>query len=66
MGITPEEVEALFHAKLEPLGLKIDKKANSPLDEDSDEFDDDEDEDDVKYSGRDDSDEDDEEADDEE
>ena len=66
MGISPEEVEALFHAKLEPLGLKIDKKSNSPLDEDSDEFDDDEDEDDVKYSGRDDSDEDDEEADDEE
>ncbi|MBQ5400337.1 MAG: CarD family transcriptional regulator [Treponema sp.] len=65
MGISPEEVEALFHAKLEPLGLKVDKKVSSVLDDDADEFDDEDDED-VKFSGRDDSDDEDDEADDEE
>ncbi len=66
MGITPEEVEALLHAKLEPLGLKADKRAVSASDDDSDEYDDEEDED-VKYSsGGDDADEEDDESDDEE
>ncbi|MBQ2080736.1 MAG: CarD family transcriptional regulator [Treponema sp.] len=38
LGIEPQEVEAMLHAKLEPLGIKADKK--SLLDDDSDEFDD--------------------------
>lgn len=38
LGIEPQEVEAMLHAKLEPLGIKADKK--SMLDDDSDEFDD--------------------------
>lgn len=38
LGIDPQEVEAMLHAKLEPLGIKADKK--SILDDDSDDFDD--------------------------
>jgi len=38
LGIDPQEVEAMLHAKLEPLGIKADKK--SMLDDDSDDFDD--------------------------
>ena len=44
MGISPEEVEAMLHAKLEPLGLKIEKKQSfvDPDDDDNvDEFGDD-------------------------
>ncbi len=62
MGIDDKEVEALLHAKLEPLGLKTEKK---PLNyEDEDEYDDDlEDE---KSSDEEESDDDDESDDDEE
>lgn len=65
LGISPEEVEAMFHAKLEPLGLRVDKKITSTMDDDSDEFDDEDDEE-IKYSSHDDSDDDDDESDDEE
>ena len=37
MGISTSEVEALLHAKLEPLGLKIEKKQSYQEDEDEDE-----------------------------
>ncbi len=42
-GISDKEVEAMLHAKLEPLGLKIEKKQTfiDDDDEDEDEFDDD-------------------------
>ncbi len=39
LGISSKEVEAMLHAKLEPLGLKNDKKS-SILDDDEDEFED--------------------------
>lgn len=62
LGISPQEVEALLHAKLEPLGLKADKKSSVSVDDDSDEYDDEEDEDMKFSSGRDDSDDDDDES----
>ena len=37
MGISTSEVEAMLHAKLEPLGLKIEKKQADQEDEDEDE-----------------------------
>ena len=37
MGISTSEVEAMLHAKLEPLGLKIEKKQSYQEDEDEDE-----------------------------
>lgn len=37
MGISTSEVEAMLHAKLEPLGLKIEKKQSYHEDEDEDE-----------------------------
>ena len=37
MGISTSEVEAMLHAKLEPLGLKIEKKQSHQEDEDEDE-----------------------------
>ena len=41
-GITPKEVEVMLHAKLEPLGLKIEKKQTFTEDEDDeDEFEED-------------------------
>lgn len=36
MGISTEEVEALLHAKLEPLGLKVEKKPAYPEEDDED------------------------------
>ena len=48
MGISPEEVEAMLHAKLEPLGLKLEKKnsySDADDDENIDEFGDESDED---------------------
>ena len=48
MGISSEEVEAMLHAKLEPLGLKIEKKssfADADDDDNVDEFGDETDED---------------------
>lgn len=63
MGIDPEEVEALLHEKLEPLGLKLDKKTTSYLDDDGEDFEDEEDE---KFSSNnEDSDDEDEDSDDE-
>lgn len=41
-GITPKEVEVMLHAKLEPLGLKIEKKPTyTEDDEEEDEFEED-------------------------
>lgn len=41
-GITPKEVEVMLHAKLEPLGLKIEKKPTyTEDDEEDDEFEED-------------------------
>lgn len=40
-GISVKEVEEMLHAKLEPLGLKIEKKQAYADDEDDDEFEDD-------------------------
>lgn len=40
-GISVKEVEEMLHAKLEPLGLKIEKKQSYADDEDEDEFEDD-------------------------
>ena len=48
MGISPEEVEAMLHAKLEPLGLKLEKKnaySDADDDENIDEFGDESDDD---------------------
>ena len=39
LGISPQEVEAMLHAKLEPLGIKIDRKSENS-DDDADDFDD--------------------------
>ena len=55
-GITPKEVEVMLHAKLEPLGLKIEKKPTyTEDDEEEDEFEEDtstskeDDDDDYEY-----------------
>lgn len=56
-GITPKEVEVMLHAKLEPLGLKIEKK---PTYTEDDEEEDDEFEEDTSTSKEDDDDDDDE------
>ena len=67
MGISSKEVEAMLHAKLEPLGMRQDKKINlNADDEDDDEFDDELDEDADRADDEDDGDEDDLDEDDEE
>ncbi len=40
-GISPDEVEGMLHAKLEPLGLRADKKSLVIQDDDDEDFDDD-------------------------
>ena len=65
LGKSPKEIEALLHAKLEPLGAKIEKKSSSFYDDDDDDEDfndddggrgdaDDDDEDDEDKDGGDD------------
>lgn len=62
MGITSKEVESMLHAKLEPLGVKVEKKP-SLLDDDEDDDDDFDDEIDADSKNADVSDEDDDEGD---